>query len=100
MLDLYIIKHGSDGAGDDGPDEISDVDNEIDTIDEESGDNGGMVGSKEGNNDLNTVINGDTKGLEEVKELVRSDPSSSTTNNVEYKVTENGDLPTTTKTTT
>ena len=44
--------------------------------------------------------NGDTKVLEEVKELVRAALYSATTDNVEDKVTENCDAPTTTTTTT
>ena len=42
---------------------MSDIDDEINAMNEESGDGSGLVGSKEGYNYLDTGINGDTKGL-------------------------------------
>ena len=69
-------------------------------MDEKSGDNGGLVVSKEGDNNLDSGRNWDKKGLEEVKELAREDLSSATTNFFKDKVTENCDVPTTTTTTT
>ena len=69
-------------------------------MDEESGDDGGLVGCKEGDNDLDAGRNGDTKVREEVKEFVRAFLSSSTNNSVEEKVIENGDVSNTTTTTT
>ena len=73
--------------------------NEIDLMDEESGDDGGLVVSKEGDNGLDDDINGCKKGLEEVEELARAALSSTITNIVKYKRSENGDVPTTTRTT-
>ena len=57
MFDFYIPKQGSDGSGDYGSDEMSDFDNEIGEMDEESGDYGGLVVSKEGYKDLYSGIN-------------------------------------------
>ena len=73
--------------------------NEIDLMDEESGDDGGLVVSKEGDNGLDDDINGCKKGLEEVEELARAALSSTITNSVKYKWSENGDVPTTIRTT-
>ena len=50
MLNVYIPKQGYDGAGDYGSDEMSDIDDEINAMNEESGDGSGLVGSKEGYN--------------------------------------------------
>ena len=68
--------------------------------DEESGDDGGLVVSKEGGSNLDAGRNGDTKGMDEVKELVRAALSSAINYSVEDKVTENCDVQTTTPTTT
>ena len=57
MFDFYIPKQGFDGSGDYGSDEMSDFDNEIGEMDEESGDYGGLVVSKEGYKDLYSGIN-------------------------------------------
>ena len=46
MFNSYMPKQVSDGAGNYGYDEMSDFDNEIDAMDEESGDDGGLAGNK------------------------------------------------------
>ena len=99
MFDLYRPKQGSDDSGDDRSDKISDSDNEIDAMDKESFENGGLVGSKEGDNDLDSGINGDTNVLKEVKEFVRAGLASATIDSAKEKLTEIGDVPTITTTT-
>ena len=73
MFDYYMTKQGSGGDGYDRSDEMSDLNIENYAMDDKSGDNGGLVVSKEGGNDLDFGIKGYTKRIEEVKELVRSD---------------------------
>ena len=82
-----MIKQVSDGAGYDRLDKMSDVDNKIYEMNEEIGDDGVLVGIKEGYNDLDSDINGNTKWLEEVKELAGVDLSIATTDSVKEKVT-------------
>ena len=67
VFDSYMPKWGYDGARYDGSDEMSDFDNETDATDEVSGDDVGIVGSKEGDNGLGAERNGDTTYLEELK---------------------------------
>ena len=69
-------------------------------MDEESGDDVDLVGSKQGDNNLHAGINGDTKGMEQIKELFIAALFSSTTSSVKEKLIENGDVPTTITTTT